>query len=268
MIVTVYNEAECVVAAVNSILSQSMSDHEVVVVDDGSVDDTVAILHGIEDERLRVIKAGRLGRAGALKRAVQEARGQYIANLDADDEALPGRLAAQASFLDAHPAVAWIGGAEEMVDERRGERYIRRYPQEDGAIRRQCTKSIPYSHSAVMFRRSLIDEDLNYDPDQLYLIDFEFFLRVARRHEVANLAEIVVRRHVRSESYFQSRFSTTRQNRRLARMCAKAVGEFGLPPTYYAFSLARLGYPLLPDRLKRAVRRRQGLSEREVPHIE
>lgn len=264
VIMTAYNEAGRIGRALASVLDQASRQCEVVVVDDGSTDGTADVVSGLGDPRVRVISGGRLGRAGALKYAVEQARGAYIANLDADDEALPARLEQQAAFLDADAEVAWVGGAEEMVDTRRGERFVRRYPEDDAAIRRQAAKCIPYSHSAVMFRRSLLDEGLNYDPAQPYLIDFEFFLRVAARHQVANLPQPVVRRHVRAASYFQSRFSTARQNRRLALLCARAVRQFGLPARYYAYPAARLGYPLLPDTLKRVVRRREGLAEDEM----
>lgn len=261
---TVYDGEATVRRAVESLCAGNERLAEVVVVDDGSGDDTVEVLERMTDERIRILTPGRLGRAAALKYAAEQAQSPYVANLDADDESLPGRLDKQAAFLDAHPEIVWIGGVEEMIDERRGERFVRRYPADDAAIRRQSAKSIPYSHSAVMFRRSLLEEGLNYDPAQPYLIDFEFFIRVASRHKVANLAEPLVRRHVRGESYFQSRYSTARQNRRLARLCARAVRRFRLPTYYYLYPLARLGYPLLPDRIKRRVRRVQGLSETHV----
>lgn len=263
MIVTAYDEAGRIEKAIGSVLGD-LTDGEVVVVDDGSTDDTAGVVRSMGDPRVRVIEGGRLGRAGALKLAVEASRGRYVANLDADDEAMPGRLTAQAGFLDTHPAVAWVGGAEEMIDSVRGERFVRRYPTDDAAIRRLAAKCVPYSHSAVMFRRSLLNEGLNYDPAQPYLIDFEFFLRVAARHQVANLPQTVVRRHVRAESFFQSRFSTARQNRRLARLCSHAVGLFGLPPRYHVYPLARLAYPLLPNVLKRTIRATHGMKETEI----
>lgn len=261
VIITTFNEEANIRRALESATYDNLDCAEVIVIDDGSTDGTVDIVRGFNNPRVRLIEAGRLGRAGALQKAVAAARGHFVANLDADDEALPGRLAAQASFLEAHPTVAWVGGAEEMVDTRRGERFVRRYPESDAAIRRQSAKCIPYSHSAVMFRRSLLHEGLNYDPSQPYLIDFEFFLRVAKKHLVANLSEVVVRRHVRGESYFQSHFKTSKQNRRLAFFCAKAVYYFRLPPGYYIYPGARLIYPFLPNSLKRYIRRNQGLEE-------
>lgn len=260
-LITVYNEETWIGAALKSLFAQSHEDFEVLVVDDGSDDDTPLILSKLRDPRLRVIHAGRLGRGGALALGMQEARGHYVAILDADDEAHPARLARQAAFLDAHPEVAWLGCAEERRDAQRGEHAIRIYPQTDAAIRAMSARCIPYSHSGVMVRRAILDEGLNYDPWQPCLIDFDLFLRVASRHRVANLAEPLVMRRLRNESFFQSRFRRREQNRALARMQADAVRRFGLPVRFHLFAFARLGYDLVPDRGKRVVRRLAGLRE-------
>jgi hypothetical protein len=112
-----------------------------------------------------------------------------------------------------------------------------------------------------MFRQAIIEQGLNYDRQQPFLIDFEFFLRVAKRYKVANLPEIVVKRRARDESYFQRNFGTHKTNRRLARFCAKAVSEFKLPIWYYTYPLFRLVYPLIPTSWKRLIRSRHGLAE-------
>jgi glycosyltransferase involved in cell wall biosynthesis len=259
--ITVFNEAELIERAVRSLLNQTLENLEILVVDDGSDDGTGEVVESINDPRLRLIRCARMGRAAALAFACSQAKGCYLANLDADDTAYPQRLEHQALLLDQHPDHAWVGCGEEREDSQRHESFSRIYPLDDADIRRMAAKCIPYCHSAVMFRRSLLDEGLNYDPAQPFLIDFEFFLRVAARHKVANLPEPLVKRYVRDESYFQSRFSTARQNRRLALLCARAVWEFGLPPHYYLYPLARLIYPWLPNALKRRVRGGQGLVE-------
>jgi hypothetical protein len=112
-----------------------------------------------------------------------------------------------------------------------------------------------------MFRRSLVAEGINYDPSEPIFIDLDFFLRVAARHRVANLSEILVRRHVRAESFYQRTFSTGEQNRRLALLSARAVRDLRLPPWYYLYPVLRLTYPLMPNSIKRYVRQRQGLQE-------
>jgi len=258
---TVYNEQRRIRRAVDSLLRQTLRDIEVLVVDDGSTDRTPAILAAIDDRRLRVLRRERMGRAAALALATTEARGQYLANLDADDEAFPRRLERQVAFLEAHPEVGWVGSAVDRDDRQRGEHVVRTYPQSDAAIRRQAARCIPYCHSAVMFRAELMRQGINYDRQQPFLIDFEFFIRVANRYEVANLDEVLVTRRVRSESFFQSRFSTTRQNPRLASLCTRAIREFHLPFPYYVYPVLRLGYPFMPLALKRLVRSRTGLVE-------
>lgn len=260
-IITVYNEEKRIAEAVHSLLDQSFNDLEVLVIDDGSDDKTPEILAAIQDPRLRVIRKGRLRRAKALKFACEEARGKYIANLDADDYSYPQRIEKQVAFLEANQDFAWVGCGEERVEPRRGEHINRLYPTDDATLRKQCSRCIPYSHSGVMFRKSLIDEGINYDPEQPYLIDFEFFLRIARNYKVANLPEVLVRREVRSESFFQGRFTTKQQNRRLARFGVQAVFWFKLPPWMLVYPVARLVYPMMPDGLKRLIRKKQGLSE-------
>ena len=263
-IITVYNEEKHIAEAVYSLLDQTYSNLEVLVIDDGSSDKTPDILARIKDSRLRVIRKNRLRRARALKLACEEAKGKYIANLDADDYSYPERIAKQVAFFEANPDYAWIGCGEERVEPRRGEHINRLYPTDNATLRKQCTRCIPYSHSGVMFRKSLIDKGINYDPEQPYLIDFEFFLRIAKKYKVANLPEVLVRREVRNGSFFQGRFSTSQQNRRLARFGVQSVFWFKLPPWMLVYPLARLIYPMMPDTLKRLIRKKQGLAETNV----
>lgn len=261
-LITVFNEETWIAQAVQSLLKQTLSDIEILIIDDGSTDTTPEILADFNDPRLRILRVDRIGRAAALTKGVQEAIGTYVAILDADDEAYFDRLKKQIEFLDAHPEVAWLGCGEERRDTQRGETAERLYPTEDTAIRRMAARCIPYSHSGVTFRRSLLEEGLNYDPEVPYLIDFEFFLRVAERHVVANLGEVLVMRRLRHESFFQSRFKRRAQNRKLARLSAGAVRRFGLPVWHLGFPLARLGYDFVPDVIKQHLRRTAGLTEK------
>ena len=258
---TVFDERDAAPAAVRTLLDQTLSDIEVLVVDDGSSDGTPEAVEALGDDRVRVVRAGRLGRAGALNLAAREARGPILANLDADDAARPDRLAEQVAFLDAHPDHVWVGSAVERDDRQRREHAVRRFPERDPDVRRLAAKCIPYCHSAVAFRKALVDRGVNYDPAVPYLIDFEFFLRAAGVGKAANLPAVLAVRRLRNESYFQSRFGRGEQNRALAKLCASAVRRFDLPPWHYAWPALRLGYPLLPNAVKRRVRAGSGLAE-------
>lgn len=259
--ITVYNEEEWIESAVRSLLEQTLSDIEVLVLDDGSTDRTVEILRGFDDDRLRILTPGRLGRALALARVAEEARGEFLANLDADDDALPDRLNEQVIFLKSNSDVGWVGSAELREDSQRGESYVRQYPLSDREIRLQSAKCIPYCHSAVMFRKALVTAGLNYDPKQPFLIDFEYFLRVARRCQVANLPEPLVKRRARDASFFQKSFTYSQQNLKLVALCRRAIREFRLPLTSNLYPMMRLAYPYLPNSLKRTSRRWNGLQE-------
>lgn len=258
----VYNERDNVSRAVHSLLEQSLTDIEVLVVDDGSDDGTSEVLRTINDLRLRVLrKDDRGGQAAALAMAAQQARGRYVANLDADDVAYPDRLEKQAAFLDAHPDHGWVSGAEDRRDEQRGESYVRKYPLDDAAIRRQAARCIPYCHTGIMFRRQIVEEGINYDPMQPYLIDFHLFLRIAEKWKVANLPDPVVIRNARDDSFYQRRFKRMAQNRRLAELSFQAITLFRLPAWYRIYPAARLGYPYLPNMAKRYIRAVGGLAE-------
>lgn len=106
-----YNCEATVGRAVKSLLAQSMDDFEIVAVDDGSTDRTAAVLFALarQDSRLRVLSIPHGGVVVAANSAIAEAGGEYIARMDADDEALPERLAAQAALLDERPELGLVG---------------------------------------------------------------------------------------------------------------------------------------------------------------
>src|SRR5512146_251636 len=106
VIMAVYNGQEYLRESVESILAQTFADFELVIVDDGSTDRTPDLLRAYTDARIRVIRTSNQGQALARNCALTAARGRYIAVQDADDVALPGRLAAEVSFLDTHPKIA------------------------------------------------------------------------------------------------------------------------------------------------------------------
>ncbi|MFH5804416.1 glycosyltransferase family 2 protein [Alienimonas sp. DA493] len=266
-VMAVYNEERYVEGGVRSLLDQDLPDGltlEVVAVSDGSTDGTGAVLDRLaaEDDRLRVFHRPRSNQATCLAFAAEQARGRYVTNLDADDEALPGRLAKQAAFLDEHPKVGWLGTGERRVDQDSGEATDRLLPTDDAAIRRLSARCIPYVHSSVMFRRSLVERGVNYDPEQAFMQDFEFFLRAAAVCEVANLPEVLTMRRIRRASFYQSSLKKSRYNRRLSVLSARAVRQFGLPAWYLAFPAARLGYIYTPESVRRTLRRVGGLTVR------
>ena len=111
VIIPAYNAEDTINAALESVLSQSLSPNEVILVDDGSTDRTAAIIkkYARNDKRIKYIYQKNAGPSAARNRAIDLSKGDYIAFCDADDEWRRGKLARQISFLEENPAVALLG---------------------------------------------------------------------------------------------------------------------------------------------------------------
>ncbi len=265
VVIAAYNEEDRIETAAKSVLEQDYQDLELIVVDDGSTDQTLKRLESIADSRLVILQTHRGGQYSALVAGIRHSKAKYIARLDADDRCLPGRISAQVAYLEAHPNCAWLGTGERRVDLQRDEVYDRRYPEKDTLLRRMAARCIPYCHSSIMFPRSIVETDgLIYGTQSPFMNDFEFFIDVARRHEVANLNDSYVERITSDGSFYQRSFSTRKQNWRLIRLNARAIRRLNLGWHHYVFLGGRIFYPWLPVRLKANVRRLLGLREREA----
>lgn len=180
--------------AIDSLLTQSLRELELVVVDDGSTDDTPAILAGYAaaDQRVVVLNQTNTGRTAALNRGIGVARGSLVARLDADDVALPERLERQVGFLREHPETALVGGAVRLIDERGRAFGDTQYPATDAEIRRAFAYTTPFVHSAVMLRREAFDRVGGYRTSLAGTEDLDLWLRIAEHYELANLPQLVV----------------------------------------------------------------------------
>jgi glycosyltransferase involved in cell wall biosynthesis len=191
----VYDGAQWVGDAVESLLTQTLADVEVIVIDDGSTDATPDVLAALRDRRLCVERRARGGLTRALTRALELARAPLVARLDADDVALPDRLALQHRFLDDHPDVGLLGTWAREVDTAGREVAIVRPPVDDVALRRALIRANPFVHSSVMMRRSALDRAGGYDPSFPVAQAYDLWMRMSRVTHLANLAEpLVIRR--------------------------------------------------------------------------
>jgi glycosyltransferase EpsE len=257
VISTVYNGAAYRDRAVPSILAQSLADFEWVIVDDGSDDETPRLLAELaaRDPRVRVLSAGRLGRAAALNLAAENARSNYIANQDFDDLSAPERLAHQAAFLDSHPEVGWLGGYYIVIDENRDERYIRMPATSHAGILREMAKNIPFAHTTVMFRKQAWVDAGGY-PAVTNLVDFRLVIALAGSGwHVANVPEVLGTHHVHPASFWHQHFRYRDRQLELAAAQREAIRKLGLPAWMQIWPLGRRAYSYLPHNLKRRLRR-------------
>lgn len=226
VVMPVHNRGAMVGAAIESLLRQTLAAIEVVVVDDGSTDDTVARLRAIPDARMVVVEQGHnTGIPAARNAGLAAARGDYVAILDSDDLALPERLARQAAFLDANPGIALVATlSEEIRADGRATGKVKRRPLDADAIRAHALFRCPVLQSTVMARRTVL-ERYPYDPAFPVCSDYEMFARLTWEHAAATLPQVLVKRRVHEGSISRAKFAlTSERNKAVIRARLDAIG--------------------------------------------
>jgi glycosyltransferase involved in cell wall biosynthesis len=221
VVMPVYNGETYLREAADSILGQTFADFEFIIVDDASTDSSVEIVRAYADPRIRLVRNDRnLGVSGSLNRAIQLARGTYVARMDADDVSRPERLARQVAFLDAHPACGVVGTWTEIYSERTSTGRAHRHPTEDLDIKYEVLFDSPFVHSTVMIRGDVFTAVGLYPvtDSSPYPEDFVLWSRIARAFGTANLPEaLLVYREVPGS---ESRSSPVAFRRQVSAICA------------------------------------------------
>ena len=226
VLLAVHDGEAYVRTAMASVLGQTFSDLELVVVDDASTDRTPAILAAVGDPRMRLLRnEAQLGLAASLNRGLDEARGRYVARLDADDVAMPRRLERQLERLRATPNVGVVGSAVlELVDTSRvgAMHAMPTLPQE---VRLAALFSSPFFHPAVVVDRDVLDRhELRYDTSFEESEDYDLWSRLLEVADGDNVPDPLVLYRVHPEQASQRRRELQRECQlRVARRAIAAV---------------------------------------------
>ncbi len=182
--INAYNAQDTVVRTVQSVLAQTYTHLEVIVIDDASVDDTAALLHAIDDERLHVYTLPENGHiSNANNEALRRAKGTYIAHVDADDVWVADKLERQLAFLQAHPqygacfSLAHMADADGVIFE--DTRYRAENPAPEDRFYQLLTKGNYINHSTLLAKKSVMDQVGEHDVALLYFHDYDYWLRMA-----------------------------------------------------------------------------------------
>jgi len=262
VLMAVRDGAPWVADAVESVLAQTLSELELIVIDDGSEDRTPEILRGIDDVRLIVERGPRRGLTHSLRRAVELARAPLLARLDADDVAEPDRLARQRHFLGSRPDIGLLGGGAREIDA--AGRVVRTVvpPTDDATLRRRLIRDNPFVHSSITMRRDAYERAGGYDANVPVAQDYDLWMRMSRVTRLANLPEVVVVRRL-----VATRVGIARDDDRLRaeiRIRWRAIRRGGYPPTAMIHVVRPALALALPQGLRRALRRAR--DSRRAPH--
>ena len=193
VVLSVRNGGADLPKALETILTQSFSDFELIAINNGSTDGTGAFLDqiAVADLRVQVYHQEDKGLAAALNRGISLARGRYIARQDHDDWALPTRIAKQVAFLDAHPDFGLVGTRAEIWIGDKSTGRFHDHPSDDQELRFGLLFNNLFVHSSVMMRKTALDQVGTYTTDRSRQPpeDYELWSRIARCFRVANLPE-------------------------------------------------------------------------------
>lgn len=180
VIIPTYNRADMVSDAIESVIAQSCADWELIVVDDGSTDNTPQVVGAFNDTRIKYLYQPNKGLPGARNTGIRASSGACVAFLDSDDLFLPGKLQQQAAFLAAHPDVGLVAGGHIEVD--RTLRPLRKVEPWHGQPElgvEQWLLGCPFITCSVLVRRSWLDMVGLFDEDMRYVEDWDLWLRLA-----------------------------------------------------------------------------------------
>ncbi|SDR24179.1 Glycosyltransferase involved in cell wall bisynthesis [Paraburkholderia fungorum] len=207
IIIPAYNAARYVEEAVRAMLVQSWSDFELLILDDGSTDDTWHIVQKLaqEDGRIRAVRnESNCGIVAALNRGMSLAAGRYIARMDADDYSPPHRLARQVAYFEAHEDVVVVGSNARYFGDKTG---ALKLPQSASAVRTRLLFDNPIVHSSVLMRKTwLIERGIRYRAKAVHSEDYDLWVQVVEAGgKIINLPDELLHYRVHSMSITRSK---------------------------------------------------------------
>ena len=231
IILPVYNAEAYVREAVESILAQTFTDFELIIINDGSTDGSEAILRELaaRDTRIVLVERPNGGLVLALNDGLEMARADLIARMDADDVAMPERFAFQHARMVEEPELAVLGSFIRVMNKAGNVIRLREYPLTPKAAARHVEKDCPVIHPAVMMRRDAVLEAGGYRKAFLHAEDYELWLRmIDLGYAIANLSQPLLNYRVHDANVSAVHWEANRRSFTLARL-AHLVRKVGLP---------------------------------------
>lgn len=194
VIMPVYNGEKYLAEAINSILTQTFTDFEFIIINDASTDSTAQIINGFakKDSRIRILTNKiNLKIAATLNKGLNIAKGQYIARMDADDISLPHRLNLQVSFMDKHPEVGVCGSWLTIHETNK----IWRPPQYNEQIKAMLLFESCLYHPTIIARKTNIIDVGKYSDEMFHAQDYDLWIKLLISGDIkfANIAESLLR---------------------------------------------------------------------------
>jgi glycosyltransferase involved in cell wall biosynthesis len=189
-----YNAGKYIAEAIESVLQQTFSNFILLIVDDGSTDDTLEIVNAFSDTRIDLIHQPHKGIAAALNKGLSKANSKYIARFDADDICFSERLMKQVMFLDDHPDYVIVGSAAEYISENGDHLFdFKSIGHTHEQIIQKINSYCPFIHSSVMYRKEAVIKAGGYSIHAHNFEDYLLWIQVLKFGKFYNLPEQLIR---------------------------------------------------------------------------
>ena len=230
VVIPVWNGERHLKQAIESILAQDFLNFELIIIDDGSTDDSGRIAATFaHDKRVIIRTQENAGVVSARNHGLQIAKGEFVAFLDADDIAKPDRLSKQVAYLQANPEVAVVGSHITYISDEAGELRTQEFPSNPDLVAMALENGNPLAQPAVMLRKSMAMAVGGYRAAfRLGAEDYDLWLRLSEKHPLANLPEVLTFYRIHPDS-LTHRFRHEQTLAALAAMCAHRRRISGRP---------------------------------------
>lgn len=231
VLMPVYNASRFLGVAVGSVLQQSYSDFELIIINDGSTDNSLEILEQYSDPRIKLIHNGtNRGIVYSLNHGLNLASGTYIARMDADDCSLPDRFKAQIDFMNLHPDIGVCGTQYRIMNVLSNEA-LTALPCDPDILECSLLFHCCLTHPTVMMRRRVLDQLTGppYNPDYQYAEDYNLWARLSSITRIANLRQCGL--YYRLHDQQLSRTQSAEQRKQAERVRVDLFNRMGLHPS-------------------------------------
>ena len=190
VIMSTYNEEKYIEASLNSLLNQTFKDFEIIIVDDASTDHTRQLIQGLQDERIHLLcNEENHGLTKNLNKALQYAKGRYIARMDGDDIAFPRRFEKQYQYMEAHTDTMLVSCYTKSFGD---SDLVFALPDKNEVLKVRMLIRPVFAHPGFMMRRELIEAGYQYNEEYRTAQDYEFASRVAEKYKIGLVPEVLL----------------------------------------------------------------------------
>jgi len=224
VLMPVRNSNKTLEQAISSVLNQTLSNFELIVIDDKSEDDSWEIIRkfALLDKRIRAFRNHKnLQIARTLNNGVKLCRSGFIARMDADDWAYPERLSLQYKFLKKNPMVGIVGGNIEISDQNGKVFSTRSYPTSSDKLKKMFFRYSPFAHPVIMFKKRVFESCNGFDPSMVPAEDIDLWLRMSKNCEFGSIDQTLLKYRISSTS--NSNFNLYRVERLTFMVRLKAI---------------------------------------------